>query len=132
MSQSFRKYVLIVHNLVFLWCGQEVNKTMHILNGNRGSRYLDILHQNIPGTFSLVRLQIEIENILRRYRPDVLVLSEVDYDLVKDVSLDGYQSAPGTLLNGNKTRVSALFKSCLQVTVEQWNIDICRNTWTFR
>ena len=106
------------------------NKAAHLYYGNRKSSYLDVIHQNIPGISNLEniqkyqqKVQDYIDIIFRKYRPDVLIISEADSSLLTNLINPGYRHYTGTS-TGNKIRVSAFVKSGFQVVVKPVNSQV--------
>ena len=117
---NFKIYLAVVFLL-----GAAVNpgRAMHAVNGNRFSPYLDVMQQNFPGRINSEDLYNDIENILRRYKPDVLILSEVSSETVSKLTFSSYTFYPGSI-NGNKIRVSALVKCQHQVVTESLKAEV--------
>ena len=75
-------------------------------------KQISIYSQNIIGRGSNLTKQLEVEQILNRQKPDVLVLSEIASAEVEKMSLQGYSHVAGYLSGGkNSPRVSVLIKS---------------------
>ena len=93
------------------------NQEQHATNGNL--KQLTVFSQNVVGMGSLITKQLEIETILVKQKPDVLVLCEVASADVGKMAIAGYCHVPGHLSGGNNSpRVSMLIKSHFQFECE--------------
>ena len=101
-----------------------VNVYMKSYNGNIKTPYFDLLHQNLPGTLSVESLQIQLELIVRRYHPAVLVVSEASTAKLQHVHLDSYVWIRGKLKDNFDTRISMYVQSCLPVEELDISCDI--------
>ena len=92
----------------------DVNKEMKMVNGNRrhGVPFLDVVNQNIPGNTNLETIQLYVELIIRRYRPAVLVVSEVSTEKMQNVVLDDYTWIGGKKKGYSSCRVSLFVQKC--------------------
>ena len=87
---------------MYLWkhgcvVGMANNKYMKMYNGN-GKKVLNVYHQNIPGvTMSDEMVKINLELILEKYRPDVLFISEISPDRVKNLNIPDYDHICGNV-----------------------------------
>ena len=101
----------------------EVYLVMHYLKGNKGAkmyignkRHIDILHQNLPGvTMSKEQIQYNLEIILTKRQPDILILSEVGPSIIDGMNFENYELVVGNItLEVKECRVSALISQNLR------------------
>ena len=79
------------------YIGMANNKYMKMCNGN-GKKVLNIYHQNIPGvTMSDEMVKINLELILEKHRPDVLFISEISPDRIKNLNIPDYDHICGNI-----------------------------------
>ena len=90
-----------------------VNGECKRVNGNGPTPFVDCLHQNIPGTTSIENITIHLEIIVRKYRPAVLIVSEVSTERMQHVVLDGYAWYRGNKLGHKEARVSLFVQTAL-------------------
>ena len=90
-----------------------VNGDCKRVNGNGPTLFVDCLHQNIPGTTSVENITINLEIIVRKYRPAVLIVSEVSTERMQHVVLDGYAWYRGNKLGHKEARVSLFVQTGL-------------------
>ena len=111
----------IVKYLTIMQCAPRgkivTNQEQHAKFGNL--KQISVYSQNIIGRGSLLTKQLEIEQILHRQKPDVLVLCEVASSEVEKMSLQGYSHVAGHLSGGkNSPRVSILIRAHFQYEPE--------------
>ena len=78
---------------------------IHYLKGNKGAKMyignkksIDILHQNLPGvTMSKEQIQYNLEIILTKYQPDVMILSEVGPSVIDEMNFANYELIVGNI-----------------------------------
>ena len=114
----FQKLLLLVvlsMLLLPLSMRMSVNEEMRVVNGNRrqSTPFLDICHQNIPGNCTVEQIQVYVDLIIRRYRPAVLVVSEVSTEKMQNVVVDDYVWVQGKQKDFKTCRVSLFVQSCM-------------------
>ena len=114
--------LLVLMNVSPLSMMSAVNKEMKRVNGNRrhAAPFLDVVHQNLPGNTSLESVQIQLDIIVHRYRPAVVVVSEMSADKMEQVVLEGYTFVRGKQKNFADCRVSMFVQKCLPM--EELNV----------
>ena len=131
------------------------SKMMKSYNGNRKKASkpsvkvvapsFNVIHQNIPGNKNSQTVGKFIEQLLKRFHPALLFLSEVNPDLVEANIPQGYKFHRGTLRDHDLVRVCVLIKVTLPYEIENLNLDVptvvvkiagwrfmgCYREWTF-
>ena len=101
------------------------NKRMRAYNGNNFQRQISFFHQNVPGKTKSPADQIcEIETVISKLCPDVLIVSEADTNLVCNWDYPGYKSFRGHLKGGSLVRVSAVVKASLLPVVTHLDVEV--------
>ena len=96
----------------------DVNEEMHRCNGNKPKTpFFDVVAQNLPGTCSIETLSMHLEQILRRYRPACLVVTEASCLKLQHVQFAGYNWIQGTIKGSSNCRVSMYVQDCLSYDV---------------
>ena len=110
------------------------NHIMKCYNGNRKkpnkpqvkvvAPSFNVVHQNIPGRKNEHNVGQFIDQVVKRYRPAILFLTEVDPDKVEANIPDGYKLHRGTLRDHNLIRVCVLIKVTVPYEIEDLNLDV--------
>ena len=90
--------------------GRKRNKETKIVNGNIFQKQLAVFHQNICGKKNPKDTITDIETLLHKLVPDVLVISEADTKIVTAWTYPGYVAHQGRLDGADLVRVSALVR----------------------
>ena len=86
-------------------------------NGNIFRRQLGIYHQNIVGSKCPKSTIEQVELLLHKLVPDILIISEADTEVVTSWNYPGYTAHRGHLPGGHLVRVSAIVRNCLEHSV---------------
>ena len=86
-SQKFHIIISLTHLFRTLpnLTRRQRNKEMKAYNGNKKATLapsFNVMHQNIPGKKSKKQVGTYLDNIMKRFRPAILFISEVDPSLV--------------------------------------------------
>ena len=126
---------------------REWNKLMRAYNGNWSPRKkkklpaapsFNIMAQNIPGTIKqdVQKVGTYIAQVMKRFQPAILFLSEVDPGMVSANCPPDYDFIKGTLLGKDNIRVCALVKVNIPYRVKELNLMVPTvvleiDGWTF-
>ena len=120
VTSIVKSFVVKANNLVLV-CKEFL--VIHYLKGNKGAKMyignkksIDILHQNLPGvTMSKEQIHYNLEIILTKRQPDVLILSEVGPSVIDEMNFENYELIVGNIsLEVKECRVSALISQNLR------------------
>ena len=109
------------------------NKSMKSYNGNKRlnkpavkvvAPSFNVVHQNIPGRKNAHNVGKFIEQLLKRFHPAILFLTEVNPDLVEKNLPPGYKFHRGTLRDHDLVRVCVLIKVTVPYEIENLNLDV--------
>ena len=114
---------------------KERNKMMHAYNGNKKrvsskpvavAPSFNVIHQNIPGgnKQSIEKVGQYIEELLKRFKPAILFLSEVDPMMVEVNTPPEYTFLKGTLQGSDNVRICALIKVTEKYEVLNLNLFV--------
>ena len=110
-----------------------LNVRMRAYNGNTSQNQISFYHQNVPGKTMTPKDQIcEIEHVISKVCPDVLIVSEVNTELVCSWTYPGYTAYKGHLKGADLVRVSAIVKSSLQPVVTHLDCEVPNVVVSFR
>ena len=124
---------------------REWNTLMKMINGNwvqskkkktAAAPAFNVISQNIPGTHSPKNVGIYIDNLIKRFKPAILFLCEVEPHLVNAHCPPDYDFVVGTLSGRDRVRVCALIKVNCEYRIKELNVEIPTlaieiEDWTF-
>ena len=93
------------------------NKEIRARNGNIFQKQLAVYHQNIPGRKNPKDVITDVESLLQKLVPDILVISEADTKVVTAWKYPGYTAHQGRVDGAELVRVSALVRSGIPHTI---------------
>ena len=108
------------------------NKLMKMYNGNkRISRKpvavapsFNVIHQNLPHWKTIEQVGVDLDLIVKRFKPAILFISEVDPARVEVNTPDGYTFVKGTLKDKDFVRVCALTKVTEAYEILDLNLNV--------
>ena len=101
------------------------NVKMRAENGNTSQNQVSFYHQNIPGKTKSPKDQIcEIEAVITKLCPDILIISEANTELVCNWVYPGYTAYKGHLKGADLVRISAIVKTSLQPVVTHLDCEV--------
>ena len=100
------------------------NHEMRRLNGN-WQKQLGIFHQNIQGAKGQKSVVTNIEILINKLVPDILIVSEADTEVVTSWKYPGYTAHKGQLLGGGDlVRVTALVRNSIKHTISYLECEV--------
>ena len=110
------------------------NHLMKCYNGNRKkpnkpkvkvvAPSFNVVHQNIPGRRNDHNVGQFIDQVVKRFHPAILFLTEVDPAKVEKHIPDGYKLHKGSLRDHDNIRVCVLIKVTIPYEIEDLNLDV--------
>ena len=88
----------------------------------------NVIHQNLPGMWATPQSTgLYIEQLIKRYHPAILFLTEVNPDKMVEPNVPGltdYRYVKGTLNGKDNIRICALVKVTVKFEVEELNVQV--------
>ena len=106
---------------------------MHTKNGNLRRRKaptpvsapsFNVIHQNIPGKKTKEDMGHYIEQVIKRFEPAILFISEADPDIIESVAPPEYTFHRGTLPGKTWIRICMLIKVTEKYEIIEANVDV--------